>query len=125
MAVEELNSRMNETAVVAFRATCIKNYPTKFPRFSDHKFDEDRGKNFFIIFSQNIVFLMKNQNSIQLLGKMSNIISGIHSPHQLEFSRAHLMEFMPFMQHHPFKIRSHGSSLRIKKLYRQAICIFM
>ena len=60
--VVELKSKIDETAmkitpkaVVAFRVTCIKNYPQKFPRLTGQKFDEDRGKNCLIIFSQNIV----------------------------------------------------------------------
>ena len=60
--VVELKSKIDETAmkitpkaVVAFRAACIKNNQTEFSSFSDHKFALYRGKNWFIIFSQNIL----------------------------------------------------------------------
>merc|ERR1712176_667694 len=86
---------------VAFRATCAKNFPNNYyTQYTDYP-----GKNFFITSSQNIVNLIKTENSIQLFGKMLNTISVLLSMHQMENSLVHMTEFILFIQHHRYMVK--------------------
>ena len=90
----------SQNAVVAFRATCAKNFPSSYSTLKSEK----QGKNFFIISSQNKVNLIKTKNSIQLFGKISNTISVLLSMHQMASLLVRMTEFIHFMRLHRFLV---------------------
>ena len=103
----ELKSRIDVTAasveemkntpkvVVAFRATCAKNFPSG----SSTRKSENPGSSFLKSLPQNNVTLMKTKSFIQLFGKISSTISVLLMMSQLENSLLRMMEFIHFMQH--------------------------
>ena len=93
-SVEEIKKTQQESTkpVIAFRATCAKNFPSGY---STHKSENPGTKAFFI--SIKVKMTSSGLSKIQLFGKILNTILETLSMQQMVNSPVHMMEFIHFM----------------------------
>ena len=92
-SVENTKNTGSTIGVIAFRATCAKNFPCY--DYNTYKSEDPGTKAFFI----SILVKMTSSvlSKIQLFGKILNTILEMLSMQQMVNSPVHMMEFILFM----------------------------